>query len=154
MLKIPLSELFDEKLFLLDIKSRKKEDVLAELVDLFVKEKYIRNREILLEMLHQREMLGSTGIGKGVAIPHGRTIAVSKLVIAFGRSSRPINFNAIDNKPVSMFFMVIAPPNDEGNVYLPLLGSLVTLLNVSKNRDKLMKIQTYKEFLSVMSGEK
>jgi nitrogen PTS system EIIA component len=153
MLKSHLVEHFNEKLFLASMKARNKEDALVELVDLFVQEKYIRNRDILIEMLHQRETLGSTGLGKGIAIPHGRTIAVSELMIAFGRSLHPINFDAIDHKPVHLFFMVIAPPNDEGNKYLPLLGSLVTLLNESKNREQLMKIETYREFLSVIGGE-
>jgi nitrogen PTS system EIIA component len=153
MLKSHLIEHFNEKLFLSTMKARTKDDALIELVDLFVQEKYIRNPDILLEMLHQREKLGSTGIGKGIAIPHGRTIAVSELIIAFGRSQHPIHFDAIDQKPVNLFFMVIAPPNDEGNKYLPLLGSLVTLLNDSANREKLMKIETYQEFLSVIGGE-
>ena len=151
MVKNQLLEHFNENLFIAPMKARKKEEALSELVNLFVQKKYIRNREILLEMLHQRERLGSTGIGKGIAIPHGRTLAVSEVIIAFGRSKNPIDFDAVDNKPVNLFFMVLAPPNDEGNVYLPLLGSLVTILNDAKNRDKLMKVDTFQEFLAVFA---
>jgi mannitol/fructose-specific phosphotransferase system IIA component (Ntr-type) len=148
-----LAKYFKDNLFLAGLKSANKENAIAELLDIFVHEKYIRNRDIVLEMLHQRETLGSTGIGKGVAIPHGRTTAALDVLIAFGKSDRGIDFDAIDGKPVHLFFMVIAPPNDEGNVYLPILGSLVTILNEKANRDKLMKVETYQDFLSIITGE-
>jgi len=153
MLQSELNQFFSEHLFIHDLKSRNKEQAISELLDLFVKEKYIRNREIVLEMLHQREKLGSTGIGKGVAIPHGRTTAASNVLIAFGKSEAGIDFDAIDGKPVHLLFMVIAPPNDEGNTYLPILGALVTMLNEKKNRDKLAKVTSFTEFLPIVTGE-
>ncbi len=148
-----LAKYFKDNLFLANLTSASKEGAIAELLDIFVHEKYIRNRDIVLEMLHQRETLGSTGIGKGVAIPHGRTTAALDVLIAFGKSEKGIDFDAIDGKPVHLFFMVIAPPNDEGNVYLPILGSLVTILNEKANRDKLAKVETYQDFLSIITGE-
>ena len=136
MKKIELENYFKEKLFITEMKASNKEEALSELLDLFVEGKYIRNREIVLEMLHQRETLGSTGIGKGIAIPHGRTTAAADVTIAFGLSQKGIEFDSIDKKPAHLFFMVIAPPHDEGNTYLPVLGSLVTILNekeIAKN---------------------
>lgn len=148
-----LAKYFKDNLFLATLTAGSKEGAIAELLDLFVQEKYIRNRDIVLEMLHQRETLGSTGIGKGVAIPHGRTTAALDVLIAFGKSEQGIDFDSIDGKPVHLFFMVIAPPNDDGNVYLPILGSLVTILNEKANRDKLMKVDSYQDFLSIITGE-
>jgi mannitol/fructose-specific phosphotransferase system IIA component (Ntr-type) len=148
-----LAKFFKDNLFLASLNAGSKEGAIAELLDLFVQEKYIRNRDIVLEMLHQRETLGSTGIGKGVAIPHGRTTAALDVLIAFGKSDQGIDFDSIDGKPVHLFFMVIAPPNDDGNVYLPILGSLVTILNEKANRDKLMNVGTFQEFLSIITGE-
>jgi len=148
-----LAKYFKDNLFVANLKARSKESAIAELLDLFVHEKYIRNRDIVLEMLHQRETLGSTGIGKGVAIPHGRTTAASEVLIAFGKTETGIDFDAIDDKPVHLFFMVIAPPNDEGNVYLPILGSLVTILNEKSNRDKLLKVVTFADFIALIKGE-
>jgi fructose-specific phosphotransferase system IIA component len=142
-----------QELFLEDMKASNKGEALSELLDLFIKGKYIRNRDIALEMLYQRETLGSTGIGKGIAIPHGRTTATTDVVIAFGKSGKGIDFDAIDGKPVHLFFMVIAPPNDEDNTYLPVLGSLVTLLNNARNRNKLLKVETYEELTSLFTGE-
>jgi nitrogen PTS system EIIA component len=153
MLQTKLAQYFHENLFIPELTSRTKPDTLGELLDLFVHQKYIRNRELVLDMLHQRETLGSTGIGKGVAIPHGRTTAASDVLIAFGKAASGIDFDAIDKKPVQLFFMVIAPPHDEGNIYLPILGSLVTFLNVKENRDKLLKVKTFSEFIQIIPGE-
>jgi len=148
-----LQKYFHEPLFIADMKAKTKNDAIEELLNLFLETKHIRNRQIVLEMLHTRETLGSTGIGKGIAIPHGRTTATSDVLIAFGKSEAGIDFDAIDGKPVYLFFMVIAPPHDEDNVYLPILGSLVTTLNTKKNRDKLKKVETFQEFLSIITGE-
>ena len=148
-----LAKYFKDNLFVASLQAAKKEVAIAELLDTFVREKYIRNRDIVLEMLHQRETLGSTGIGKGVAIPHGRTTAAADVLIAFGKSDQGIDFDAIDGKPVHLFFMVIAPPNEEGNVYLPILGSLVTILHEKANRDKLMKVETFQDFIAIITGE-
>lgn len=153
MLRSELAKHFKENLFLADMKAGSKEDALEELLDLFVQEKFIRNRHIVLEMLHQRETLGSTGIGKGVAIPHGRTLAAPNLIIAFGCSQNGIDFQAIDNEPVHLFFMVIAPPHEEGNIYLPVLGALVTILNDDHNREKLRHVKSFQEFLPIILGE-
>ena len=153
MEKSDLSKYFHEALFLSEMKASNKDDALEELLDLFVQEKYLRNKDIVLEMLKTRETLGSTGIGKGIAIPHGRTTAASDVLIAFGKSTNGIEFDAIDEKPSHLFFMVIAPPQDEGNAYLPILGSLVTTLNEEENREKLLQVSSYDEFLPIITGE-
>jgi fructose-specific phosphotransferase system IIA component len=142
-----------EKLFLSNLKAKNKDQVLKELIDLYVAEKIIRNREIVLKMLKQRETLGSTGLGKGVAIPHGRTTAAPEVLIAFGKSERGIDFDAIDKKHVHLFFMIIAPPNDKENTYLPVLGSLVTKLNSASKRKKLRKVTSFEELVSALSEE-
>ncbi len=153
MEKQDLIQYFDEQLFLPNLSATTKDELLSEIVDQFVKVKYLKNREIVLEMLYQREKLGSTGIGKGIAIPHGRTTSASDIMIAFGKSENGIDYDAIDNKPVHFVFMIIAPPQDENNMYLPILGKLVELLNKSKNRKALLAIETYEEFVEFLSEE-
>lgn len=150
---IDLPAHFRRALFNINMQATTKFEAIEELLDLFVMEKYVKDKHIVLEMLNQRETLGSTGLGRGVAIPHGRTTATADVVIAFGRTENKIEFDAIDKKPVNLFFMVIAPPNDERNVYLPVLGSLVTLLKNNKIRNQLQKIQSFEELMSVISGE-
>lgn len=141
---------FDKQLFLPVIKAKSKDELFEEIVDQFVKVKYLKNREILLEMLHQREKLGSTGIGKKVAIPHGRTTSASEIMIAFGKSETGIEYDAIDGKPVHLIFMIIAPPQDENNMYLPILGKTVEILDKTKNRNKLMDAISYEEFIDII----
>jgi len=141
---------FDDQLFLPDLKATTKDELFEEIVDHFVKVKYLKNREIVLEMLHRREKLGSTGIGKKIAIPHGRTTAASDVMIAFGKSKQGIEYDSIDGKPVNLVFMIIAPPQDEDNMYLPILGKMVEILNKSKNRNKLMEAETYDEFIEII----
>jgi mannitol/fructose-specific phosphotransferase system IIA component (Ntr-type) len=154
MERAELALFFREGLFLPDMKARTKEEALEELVDLFVREHLVRNRGIVLEMLHKREALGSTGIGKGVAIPHGRTLAAPDIVIAFGRSRQGIDYDAMDGKPVHLFFLVLAPPQDQSNKYLPVLGKLVEMLSEDENCQKLMQVESFQEFIDVVVGEK
>jgi len=142
---------FNEQLFLPDLKATSKDELLREIVDQFVKVKYLKNSDIVLEMLKQRELLGSTGIGKGVAIPHGRTTSASDIMIAFGKSKIGIDYDSIDGKPVQLIFMIIAPPQDENYMYLPILGKMVEILSKSKNRNKLLETETFEEFTDVIS---
>ncbi|MEO0053215.1 MAG: PTS sugar transporter subunit IIA, partial [candidate division WOR-3 bacterium] len=105
----------------LELKSKRKPEVLRELVLM------IRSgdtAEQLLQTLQKREELGSTGIGRGIAIPHGRSLLLDKLEIAVGRSTKGVEFDAIDKKPVHLFFLVMAPPQDPGNQYLITLGRI------------------------------
>jgi len=142
---------FDEQLFLPDLKATSKDELLKEIVDQFVNVKYLKNSEIVLEMLKKREVLGSTGIGKGIAIPHGRTTSASDIMIAFGKSRQGIDYDSVDGKPVHLVFMIIAPPQDENNMYLPILGKMVEILSKAKNRNKIMDAETFEEFIAVIS---
>ena len=145
-----LTSLFEESLFIPNLKAKSKKGALTELADLLVSQKIINDKEILLEMLQQRESLGSTGIGKGIAIPHGRTLMVSKLIIVFGKSDRGIPFEAIDGDPVRLIFMIIAPYRQ--NLYLVVLGKLAELLRKKKVRDGLFDVSTFEEFQDIIKG--
>jgi len=132
----------------LELKSTKKEEVLKDLVYM-VKSK--TDAELIYSTLLKREELGSTGIGKGIAIPHCRSLAVSKLEIAVGRTVKPINFNAIDKKPVTLFFLIIAPPQDPGNQYLITLGKIVQISRELTKSNLINKPQTPDEFISLIN---
>src|SRR2546430_4370436 len=85
-------------------------------------------------MLKRRETLGSTGIGQNIAIPHCRALAVNRLRVAFGRKLDGIDFNAIDGKPVHYFFLIVAPPLEVSNQYLPVQDRKSTRLNSSHSQ--------------------
>jgi len=147
-----LLEFFAEDLFIPELKSSTKEGVIGEMVELIAERRAIKDKTLITEMLRRREELGSTGIGKGVAIPHGRTLAVSEVIVAFGKTDKGVDFDAIDGKPVHLVFMVIAPPVESSNVYLPILGKIVELVKEKKMRKKLMKIKSFKELVNLLQG--
>jgi PTS system nitrogen regulatory IIA component len=91
------------------------------------------------QRLVEREELGSTGIGKGIAIPHSRSLLVSKLELAIGRSTKGVSFDTIDKKPAHLFFLIVAPPQDQGNQYLVALGRVALVSqNLARNKQYLV----------------
>ena len=147
-----LAAFFDEALFLPDLKSHNKAEAFEEMVDALCTALGKQNKQTLLSMLHHREMLGTTGIGRGVAIPHGRTLLTRHLRVVFGRSKAGIDYGARDGEPVHLVFLVVAPFQDRGNVYLPTLGKLVELVRAKPNRDKLMEIETFEQFVEALAA--
>jgi len=113
----------------------------------------VRDPELLLEMLRRRESLGSTGIGKGVAIPHGRSLAVTELRVLFARSQHGVEFDSMDKKPVHLFFLIVAPPQDKRNEYLPLLGRIAELVKEKKIRDRLRKVEQFDDLRELLEEQ-
>jgi mannitol/fructose-specific phosphotransferase system IIA component (Ntr-type) len=109
-----------------------------------------KQQAMLFKMLKRRETLGSTGIGQGIAIPHCRSLVVSKLRVAFGRKLEGIDFKAIDDKPVYYFFLIVAPPLDVSNQYLPVLGKLAQFAKEEDVPERLAKVATPQEFLELL----
>jgi mannitol/fructose-specific phosphotransferase system IIA component (Ntr-type) len=131
----------------LDLKSRKKPDVLRELVS-FVRQG--ESAEMLLQTLTKREELGSTGIGKGVAIPHGRSLLIDKLEMAVGRSAKGVEYDSIDKKPAHLFFLIMAPPQDPGNQYLITLGRVAMVCQELTKKKRLFDPQTPEEMIELV----
>lgn len=129
----------DPELFIPALNATNKHDAIHEMVDHLVEKKRIRNGKIVRELLKTREKLGSTGIGKGVAVPHSRSTVTSSLTLLCARSEEGIDFDAIDDKPVHLFFLILAPHQDKANVYLPLLGKLVEVTRYATVRRRLLK---------------
>ncbi len=149
-MQIRLSEFFEEDLFIPQFKSKDKEGVLKELVDVLVRADRIKEGNILLEMLRQREHLGSTGIGRGVAVPHGRTLAISRLCVVFGRAPEGVEFEAMDGKPVHLVFLTVAPPQERSNLYLPVLGKIVEMVKSAKTRRRLIAAESFDEVAEIL----
>jgi len=150
MRKIEILDYFDPRLFHTDLKATAKREVLKELVSVVSAGSGVRDPNLLLEMLEQREELGSTGIGKGVAIPHGRSLAVIELKVLFALSKKGADFDSIDGKPVRIFFLIVAPPQDKRNDYLPLLGKIAGLVQEKKARDRIAKVADFEELKAIL----
>ena len=130
-----LSELVAAKRINLDLKSTTKDGVLEELVKLL----RLSNpaREALLKTLCAREELGSTGVGRGIAIPHCRSLVVSKVTVAVGRSKKGIGYKSLDKKRAYLFFLIVAPESSSG-FHLQVLARIAKILKNSAFRKKLM----------------
>ena len=131
--------LFDESRFVPELKSKTKPAVLKELADAMASDPDVRHPEVILDALLAREKLGSTGIGKEVAIPHSRTVSIPRLKVLVARAPKGIPWDAADDKPVKLFFVVVAPPIERVPHYLPLLGALVGAMQKKKNRDAVVE---------------
>ena len=143
-----LREFFTEDAINLDLSAESKDDILKEMIGLLgVDEK---SQGILFKMLKRRENLGSTGIGRSIAIPHCRSLVVNKLRVAFGRKPAGVDFKAIDEQPVKYFFLIVAPPLEVSNQYLPVLGKIAGFVKEPDVSGRLAQVQSPKEFLALL----
>ena len=147
-----LFTLFSAELFIPDLKAKTRDEVLAEMVNHAAAAKVIRDQDVILGMLKNRESLGSTGLGEGVAFPHGRSLAIPSLMALFARSKKGVEYGAIDGKPVQLFFMFIAPPIEKENRYLPALGRVVELIRNEETRKQLMAMDGFADFQGILLG--
>ncbi len=126
--------------------------VLRELSNVLVASCQVSSAEDLLRILLDREKLESTGIGEGIAIPHGRLKKLKDFVISFGRSVQGVDFDSIDKKPTHLFFLVMAPENSAVN-NLKLLGRIVTLLKDASFKKRLMEADSQHELYQYIAEE-
>jgi len=145
---VQLREFFSEDSINLHLQSTTKDDVLKELVGLLKLDE--KSDAMLFKMLKRRETLGSTGIGQNIAIPHCRSLVVSKLRVAFGRKLEGLDFGAIDGKPVHYLFLIVAPPLEVSNQYLPVLGKIAQFAKEADVPERLAKLETPGEFLKLL----
>jgi PTS system nitrogen regulatory IIA component len=131
-----------------DLRAATKDEILAELVGLLRLDD--RSAETLLRMLQRRETLGSTGVGRGIAIPHCRSLVVNRLRLAYGHRQQPVDFQAIDSAPVSDFFLIVAPPTEVSNQYLPVLGRIAQFVKDSDVPARLAAISSPEEFFALL----
>lgn len=143
-----LREFFSEDAMSLDLAGTTKDEVLKELIGLLKLDD--RSEQMLFKMLKRRENLGSTGIGRGIAIPHCRSLVVSKLRVAFGRKVAGMDFKAIDDQPVQFFFLIVAPPLEVSNQYLPVLGKIAQFSKEPDVPARLLGLSSPAEFMALL----
>ena len=145
----------DERAVSADVKAQQsKEEVIRELVELLVNAGSIKAKDVqkLVQILMKRESLGSTGIGQGVAIPHGKSDCVTKLVAAFGVSRSGVNFDSLDSEPVSLFFLLVAP-EDSAGPHLKALARISRLLKDKHFRNSLRAARDEKMLVKIIHEE-
>jgi PTS system nitrogen regulatory IIA component len=135
-----------------ELKGRTKKQVLEELIDAVKQNKPSIDRDQLMRVLLERERLGSTGIGDGIAIPHGKLRDIDDLVLSFGRSTEGIDFESMDGKPVHLFFLLVAPETCAG-IHLRALARIARLLKNGTVRKRLAKVDSREDIFSIIQQE-
>ena len=143
-----LTELLSIERIKIPLESQNKDDLLRELVDVAAGPD-APDREDLLRAVREREAVLSTGIGHGVAIPHGKSSAVNDLRMAAGRSAGPVDFDALDGEPVSLFFLLVGPESAAGP-HIKALSRISRLVRKDEVREKLVAARNAAEFLDAL----
>ena len=137
---------------LVDLKGETKEDIIAELVDTLAVGDAISDRDKVLQAVLEREKIMSTGIGDGIAIPHGKSDAVEKLVAALGTQRRGVDFEALDGEPAYVFFLLVSPANVSGP-HIKALARISRLLKNDEFKKKLIAAETAAEIIEIIETE-
>jgi nitrogen PTS system EIIA component len=134
-----IEEVLHKECVVSDLKGTTKKEVVRELVDALKNANLIEDAEKAVNVVLERERLGSTGIGDGVAIPHGKLKGIQNILCAFGRSREGIDFDAVDHKPAHIFFLLIAP-EDSASMHLQMLSRISKILRDAAFRKNLVEV--------------
>ena len=141
-----IKDVLNEKMMVFDLKAKDKNGVLEELVSVLKENGVVDDEEGFLEVVKKREEEFSTGIGYGVAIPHGKSSLVKKPAIVFGKSRQGIDYNSMDGKPAYLFFLIAVPDNSD-ELHLKVLAELSRSLMHKEVREELEKALTPEEVI-------
>jgi PTS system nitrogen regulatory IIA component len=139
-----ITDMFKKEYIIEALKAKSKRAVLAELSEIFTRDHAGIQPEAMIEVLLEREKLGSTGIGDGIAIPHGKLKGLDSLVISFGRSREGIDFDSIDGRPAHIFFLLMAPESSTGQ-HLKALAKISRMLKDPEFRSDLLSAKNTEE---------
>lgn len=144
-----LSEIVKPEFIISDLKAHDKKGVLEELSEIITEREPSLDKGLLLQVLLERERLGSTGIGDGIALPHGKLRELRRLLISFGRSMNGLDFDSIDEQPAYLFFLLLAPENSAG-IHLKALAKISRLLKDGSFRRQLMSAKSGQEIYEMI----
>lgn len=147
-----ITEFLDVKGIHLDLRAAEKQDILKELVDVLAEVKDIGDKKLILKALLERESLGSTGIGQGIAIPHGKTDKVKELISVLAISKQGVNFEALDGEPVYIFFLLVAP-KDAAGPHLKALAQISRMLRDTYFCDLLRRCESAEQVYELIRKE-
>ena len=145
-----ITEMLQKEFVLGELKARNKRDVIAELAGVFAKGRIKVDPDAILHILLERERLGTTGIGDGIAIPHGKIPGLDEMVVSFGRSREGIAFEAMDGKPVHLFFLLMAPENSAGQ-HLKALAKISRMLKDPNFRKNLLNAEMHEDLFRIIA---
>ena len=147
-----LLDILSQKSVIVGLNGDSKEEVIKELVDSLEEGEAITDREKVLSSVLEREKIMSTGIGDGIAIPHGKSEAVKQLSAALGTQKRGIDFEALDGEPAYVFFLLVSPANISGP-HIKALARISRLLKNEEFKKQLIAAPSSEELWSVIDSE-
>lgn len=148
-----IAEILREQCVVADIKGKTKRGIITELVEALANARLIEDVEAVVNVVMEREKLGSTGIGNGVAVPHGKLKNINGIMCTFGRSLNGVDFDAVDRGLVHIFFLVLAP-EDSASLHLKVLSRITKILRDQSLRKKVMKLSnTHDIYMSILEED-
>ncbi len=145
-------DLLNKNCIVADLQGQTKEDVINELINLFKDDARVIELEKVRDAVLEREKIMSTGVGKGFAIPHGKTNAVTDILAAFGKTTRPIEYDSLDGHPVYLVFLLVGKDNLVSK-HIKLLSRISRMMNKDEFREKLIEAKTSDEILEIFKKE-
>ena len=147
-----VSELLKPEFIISDLKGESKEEIINELVDLFKDDSRVEDIEKVRSAVLEREKVMSTGVGKGFAIPHGKTNAVKEIIGAFGKIKEGIDYESLDGNPVNLVFLLVGKDNLI-STHIKLLSRISRLMNKDDFRHRLVEANSAEEIVKLFSEE-
>jgi fructose PTS system EIIBC or EIIC component len=150
--QMKVTDILKKDFIISELKGKQKEEVINELIDLFKKDNRVNDIEKVRSAVLEREKIMSTGVGKGFAIPHGKTDGINEIIAAFGKTNSPIEYQALDNKPVNLVFLLIGKDNLV-STHIKLLSRISRMMNKDDFREGLLKANSSEEIFDLFKKE-
>ncbi|OGU69347.1 MAG: PTS sugar transporter subunit IIA [Stygiobacter sp. RIFOXYC12_FULL_38_8] len=147
-----ICEILKIEMIIPSMKCTTKEEAISELIDLFKNDDRVKDTESILNSVLEREKIMSTGVGKGFAIPHAKTNSVNEIIAAFGKIDNPIDFQALDDQPVNLVFLLVGKENLVGP-HIKLLSRISRMMNIEEFRESLANATTAQEIYDLFETE-
>lgn len=147
-----LYELLKKEFVLAEIKGNNKDEVINEMIDLFKDDSRVNDIEKVRECVIEREKIMSTGVGKGFAIPHGKTNSITDILAAFGKTKKSIEYESLDGNPVHLVFLLVGKDNLV-STHIKLLSRISRMMNKDDFRNQLMEAETGEEIIELFKKE-
>lgn len=147
-----VSDLLTENFVIPNLNSDSKDDAINELLDLFINDSRVEDLEKVREAVFEREKIMSTGVGKGFAIPHGKTNVINEIIGAFGKSETPIDYDSLDGEPVQLIFLLVGKENLV-SAHIKLLSRISRMMNKDDFRMRLLEARTKEEIIKTFKEE-
>lgn len=147
-----VTDILKKEFIISELKSKQKEDAINELINLFISDSRVLDIEKVRDAVLDREKIMSTGVGKGFAIPHGKTAAIVEIIAAFGKTNTPIEYQSLDNKPVNLVFLLVGKDNLV-SAHIKLLSRISRMMNNDDFREKLLNANSSEEIFEQFKKE-